>query len=241
MILFYFKNKIKLDKQIEINLIQNIKEQKQLEELKITRALLDGEEHERQRISQELHDGVGGLFSTVKLNFSLWSENSNLEDKSDFNEILNQLDYSISELRRISENMSPASLINYGLIYSIDDLCAFFSAKKITIEFLPLNINEKIISQNSQLNIYRIIQELLTNVIKHSHAKKVFIQCSQSENLFLITVEDNGIGIGKYFNDKGHGIFNIRKRVDYMNGKMDIKSKDNLGTIINIELIINEK
>jgi len=238
---FYYKNKRRLSMEREINLQQKILEKVQAEELKLIKATLDGEEQERERIAKDLHDGVGGLFAVVKLNLSNWGTTNIKQSQKDFKKILSQLDYSISELRRVAENIVPVSLTDYGLINSINDLCAFFSSSEIKIQFLQLHVNESLISRDFQLNIYRIIQELLANAVKHSKADNVFVQCSQFENVFLITVEDNGQGLDIESQNKGNGFLNIMKRISYMKGRIDIKSKMNSGTSINIEININGK
>ncbi|MEC7265071.1 MAG: ATP-binding protein, partial [Bacteroidota bacterium] len=97
---------------------------------------------------------------------------------------------------------------------------------------------EEDIPQQNQLTIYRIVQELLSNAIKHSQASMILVQCSQNQNRLFITVEDNGKGFNLETNSfhSGMGLDNIRNRVSYLDGQLEIKSVPNEGTIINIEL-----
>lgn len=220
--------------------VQRINEIKQKEELSLTKAILDGEERERERIARDLHDGLGGMLAGVKINFSTWSANHlDSEKDKEFYKILGQLDNSVSELRHVARNLMPESLLNFGLETAINDLCEFYNRKDIEIDFQAINI-EKNLPLNIQLNIYRIVQELLANAIKHADAGNILLQCSQSGKNFFITIEDNGKGFEDNAEKKTQsmGLRNLKNRVDYLKGNMEISS-DNQGTTINIELNID--
>lgn len=235
---FYFKNKKKLAEQREINWRQKLIEKEQKEELNLTKAILDGEERERQRVAKDLHDGLGGMLAGVKINLSTWSNNYLEENQIEsFNRILNQLDSSVSELRRVARNLMPESLLNFGLEIALKDLCEFYQQPNLTIDFQPLNIQPNL-PLNLQINIYRIVQELLANAVKHSHASNILVQCSQSHGQFYITVEDNGKGILKSEEKKlnSMGLNNLKNRVHFLKGNLDIHSIQDQGTTINIEL-----
>lgn len=220
---------------------QKINEIKQKEELSLTKAILEGEERERERIARDLHDGLGGMLAGVKINFSTWSA-SHLDPQKDpeFYKILGQLDNSVSELRHVARNLMPESLLNFGLETALNDLCEFYNRKDIEIDFQAINI-EKDLPLNIQLNIYRIAQELLANAIKHAEATNILLQCSQSGKNFFITIEDNGKGFESSRSEKtkSMGLHNLQNRVEYLKGNMEISS-DNQGTTINIELSIDE-
>jgi len=234
--IIYRKNK-KISEQKEINLQQKITDIKQKEELSLTKAILEGEERERERIARDLHDGLGGMLAGVKINFSTWSSTHlNPEKDKEFYRILSQLDNSVGELRHVARNLMPESLLNFGLETALNDLCEFYIRKDLDIDFQPINIERKL-PLNIQLNIYRIVQELLANAVKHSGANNILLQCSQSEENFFITIEDNGKGFSKNSGEKTKslGLRNLKNRVDYLKGKMEISS-DHEGTTINIEL-----
>lgn len=219
---------------------QKINEIKQKEELSLTKAILEGEERERERIARDLHDGLGGMLAGVKINFSTWSA-SHLDPQKDpeFYKILGQLDNSVSELRHVARNLMPESLLNFGLETALNDLCEFYNRKDIEIDFQAINI-EKNLPLHIQLNIYRIAQELLANAIKHAEATNILLQCSQSGKNFFITIEDNGKGFegSRSEKTKSMGLHNLKNRVEYLKGNMEISS-DSQGTTINIELSID--
>ena len=235
---FYFRNKKKLSEQREINLQQKLKEKEQTEQLKVTKAILDGEERERERVAKDLHDGLGGMLAGVKINLSTWSSNHLEENQYEsFHKILNQLDSSVSELRRVARNLMPESLLNFGLEIALKDLCEFYMKDGLTIDFQAINI-QKNLPLNLQVNIYRIVQELLNNAVKHSGADNILVQCSQNGEEFYITVEDNGKGIteSEMSKVKSLGLKNLQNRVDFLKGKMEIQSTENQGTSVNIEI-----
>ncbi len=237
IISIYFYTK-KLAKEKEINHSQKLKEIAQQEELKITKAILEGEEKERERVGKDLHDGLGGMLAGVKINFSAWaSQNLEPENKQNFNEILHQLDHSVTELRNISRNLMPESLLKLGLETALKDLCEFYSRKDLHIDFQSIDINSKL-PLAVQINIFRIVQEILANAVKHSEAENILLQCSQSNDVFLITIEDDGKGFSQDSPTKSMGLHNLKTRVDYLKGKMEINS-DHEGTSINIELNTN--
>nr|WP_068888721.1 sensor histidine kinase [Pedobacter panaciterrae] len=225
-IYFYKQRRIKGD--------QQIKSLRQEQQIAVAQALLNGEERERGRLARDLHDGLGGMLAGVKINLSEITP----DDQGQLNKVISQLDNSVTELRRIARNMMPEALLRSGLETALHDLCQSTSTDKMNVEFQTLNITRDL-SVQVQLIIYRIVQELLTNVVKHAAATEVFVQCSQLENIFYITIEDNGQGFNMDLrsDNKGIGMANIRNRVEFLQGKMDIRSSPEKGTAINIELV----
>lgn len=214
---------------------QKIMQQEQEQQIAVTRALLEGEERERRRLAGDLHDGLGGMLATVRMNLS-GLQLQVAESNRDLGKVLGQLDQSVSELRRIARNMMPESLLRSGLEAALTDLCDALPSDKIKAEYQMIGIPHVQPGQQEVL-IYRIVQELLANVLRHADATEVFVQCSQSGHTFYITVEDNGRGFpDPDTSGKGIGMDNIRSRVDFLKGKMDIRTAPGKGTAVNIEL-----
>ena len=213
-----------------------LKEMQQEKQLQIVKAMMEGEETERQRIARDLHDGLGGTLSGIKIKLS---GQQNPHTNPVLDETIHQLEKSIDELRRISRNMMPETLVRSGLKIALGDLQNSLTNQNTKVE-LQTNHFDANMELNSQVNIYRIVQELLINAIKHGEAKHILIQCIQNEKTFLITIEDNGKGFdpSKMPISKGIGLENVKNRVTYLNGKIDIDSAINQGTTINIEVYV---
>ena len=215
--------------------LQSLQQQQRIE---VASALLHGEERERQRLARDLHDGLGGTLAGIKIKLSeLVFSSVQEQDNLALQKIIRQLDSSVTELRHIAHNLMPESLVRSGLEVALTDLCESMSNGSTRVIFQMMNIASEIPRQ-TQLLIYRIVQELLANVLHHARASEVFVQCSQSENIFYITVEDDGIGFNKeqLTERKGIGWENIRRRVDFLKGKLEIESTHGKGTIVNIEI-----
>lgn len=235
----YYRNNKKLLIQQEQNHKQQLNEIEQKRAIHFSRALIEGEEKERKRLAGDLHDGLGGLLATIKINLSgLVSKNEDLN--SELKSITLQLDNTANELRRIARNMMPEALINLGLEVALKDLCHSLFTETVKVDFQSFAIRAAI-SKEKQIIIFRIVQELLTNAIRHAKASLILVQCSQNENVFFITVEDNGIGfeLSNTETRNGIGLLTIKNRVDYLNGTLEIRSILQEGTTINIELNVS--
>ena len=207
------------------------------------KSVLEGEEAERSRLAGDLHNGLGGLLSGIKLNLSSMKENSVIthENMSAFNHALSLLDTSISELRRIAHNLMPETLNHYGLKTALEDFCtqvAPADKPAITVSFFGDEIRY---TRELELTVYRIIQELVNNSLKHASATTVNIQVFSEPQRLSVQVIDNGCGFvnnSDIYVAKGKGLENIYNRVTAMNGKLDIWSEPGQGTEISIEFEI---
>ncbi len=229
----FYQNQKKLTIQKEINFNQQINSLQDQQKLAVSNALLEGEELERKRLARDLHDGLGSMLSGLKLQLSKLN-NSN---ESGVEEVNKQLDNSIKELRQIAQNMMPESLLKLGLNAALEDLCLRYTSSKIAIEFHSLGI-ENSISESQQIAIYRIVQELINNALKHANASSILVSCTQNNKRFFITVEDNGKGFDTKKENAtiNMGLKNIKNRVEFLNGKLEIDSEPENGTSFNIEL-----
>ncbi|MEI2273497.1 ATP-binding protein [Sphingobacterium sp. ML3W] len=204
------------------------------QELKISQALLEGEDRERIRIARDLHDGIGGTLSGIKLKLSDPTADRELMVQK-ANE---QLHSAIGELRRTARGMMPESLLKNGLETALHDLCTDLISSEVQIEFQSSGLSDH--SMNNTVHIYRIVQELLTNAIKHGKAKNILVQLIQEQDAILITVDDNGKGFdtGQMSNVTGIGLKNIQNRVDFLKGTLSIDSDPGNGTSVNIEIYV---
>ncbi len=234
----YYKNQKRINLQNEQNLKQEFFTLESKQKLAVSDALIEGEEIERKRLARDLHDGLGSMLSGLKI---LISKSFNEKSNPDIKIIEVQLDNSIKELRQIAQNLMPESLLKLGLEAALRDLCIKLSVEKTTIEFQFYGKSNEI-SESKQIIIYRIIQELLNNVFKHANASEILVSCNLNEDIFYLTLEDNGIGFdSKKINIfDGMGLKNIKNRVEFLKGKLEIDSQTNQGTVFNIELNINE-
>jgi two-component system NarL family sensor kinase len=219
---------------------QRINELEKDKQLVAVDSMLKGQEDERLRLAKDLHDGLGGMLSGVK--FSLMNMKSNLiinhENVVVFERSLDMLDSSIKELRRVAHNMMPEALVKFGLDEAVKDYCANLNnAHILSVQYQSFGMAQRI-DGSTEIIIYRIIQELLNNIFKHAKASEVLVQLQREENRLSITVEDNGKGfnINELEKSKGSGWANIRSRVDYLKGKLDLHSDDAKGTSVNIEI-----
>lgn len=235
---WYFRNKRKLLEQQHTGYKKHLYEMEQQRQLEFSRAMLQGEEQERRRLARDLHDGLGGMLAGIKISLSVQSDQQLSEEaKHKFSKSISRLDDAVTELRRIAHNMMPVNLLKFGLSVALKDLCESQMSIGTRISFQALGIRDDIPEQ-TQINIYRIVQEMLNNAIRHAQASQIILQCSQDKNTFLITMEDNGVGFDpdEAAAGNGLGLMNIRNRVGLLNGVMDIETKNNEGTIINIEV-----
>lgn len=241
LIFGYYKNSKKMLLQKEIIHEQKNKETEKAKQLALTRAILSGQEKERERIAKDLHDSLGGMLSSISTKFSTWdSKFLGEEGRDEFQKNKEQLDNAISELRNISRSLMPETLLKYGLRVALSDLCDFYHSQNMKIDFQWYAQTTEM-SLSNQLHIYRIVQELLSNVLKHAKASHVLVQCSENESVFYITVEDNGLGFytKNKFNN-GMGLLNLEKRVEFLKGKLEITSALNEGTSVNIEIKLED-
>jgi two-component system NarL family sensor kinase len=222
---------------------QRISELETEKQLTATEAILKGEEQERSRLAKDLHDGLGGMLSGIKYSLSNMKENMIMApgDVQTFENSILMLDNSINEMRRVAHNLMPESLLKFGLNDALNDFCKEMSNNStLKIVYQSFGLGEKSMSRSLSVTTYRIVQELLNNVIKHANAKQAMVQVSASETQLSITVEDDGNGI-KEDNIKaalGIGWRNIQSRVDYHKGTVNIQTAPGKGTSVFIEFAL---
>ena len=216
---------------------QKLQQMEQEVQLKMYNAMLEGQDLERKRMARDLHDGLGGQLAGIKLKLSDLAADTPMPSDQALLPVIRQLDTAVQELRQIARNMMPESLIRFGLETALKDLCDALVSTSLQVEFQAYHLRDDM-PRSVQLNIYRIVQELLSNTVRHAHAHTVLVQCSQNGARVFLTVEDDGIGFdpAAQRREKGIGLANIQNRIHFLRGKLDIQSQPGEGTIVNVEV-----
>jgi two-component system NarL family sensor kinase len=221
---------------------QRITELEKEKQLLAARAVLQGQVDERTRLSKDLHDGLGSLLSSAKYSFSNMQESliKSPGSVAAFERSMSMLDKSISELRSIAHNMMPEALVRFGLDTALKDFCnSVDQSGAIQLTYQSFEMDETSIPPLTAGAVYRMIQELVNNILKHAEATKAMVQLFRKGNTLSITVEDNGRGFdpGLLRTIDGTGLLNLKNRVAYLNGTLDIQTAPGKGTSVNIEIL----
>lgn len=212
------------------------------QEVQVVEALMEGQEHERKRLSQELHDTIGSMLATLKLQFESLTElfevkSDKQESKIEFTNDL--LDKTCIEVRRISHNLSSGMVSKVGVVEGIRQIAKNInSSGKLAVEFVT-DVEDVNLQGDEAVHLFRVVQELLSNAIKHAKASKLSIQINAFENEITLIIEDNGIGFDyekAKQEAKGLGLGNLEARVEQLNGQLNIDSTLGRGTTAIIEL-----
>ncbi len=194
-----------------------------------TRAVFEGEQQERIRIARDLHDSIGQMLSVVKMNVSSVVEANN--------PTLQLVDRTITEVRHISHNLIPQQL-NFGLFNALEELCDGIASAGVTkvIFEVPVEAREVSLSQQQELSIYRIVQEVLGNMVKHAKATEITLKVFRTFSDMVIFMGDDGTGFDtvKISESTGLGWKNITTRVRILGGRMEVQAKPMMGTRIEI-------
>lgn len=206
-------------------------------------AIVEAEERESKRIAGELHDGVGQLFATVKLNLSGLNSEMNFNNeyaKNLYTKTIDLVDDACAEVRSISHNLMPNVLLKAGLASAIREFISKIDEKQLRVNLETIGLNEKI-DIKIETVLYRVIQELVNNVIKHAKANILDIQITLDEGAIVATIEDNGKGFNtdNIKNSEGIGLKNIKSRVDFLKGSVEWDSAIGRGTVVSIYIPLN--
>jgi signal transduction histidine kinase len=243
-IVFYFWNRNRLNKQLAAQTVeiseQQIAKLEQEKQLMAMHAMIEGQEAERTRIARDLHDGLGALLSNVKAHFSVIQERMNQpEDLSLYEKVNSLIDTASKSVRRISHNMVPHALRFSGLKDALEDLVMQLRKDGLQVQFNWTG-SEEPLPQNMEIMLYRIAQELTNNVVKHAAAENLLIQVNRFDHDLTITIEDDGKGFDPLKLSEGIGLQNVRSRIAYLDGKMDMDTVVGAGTTITILVPLKE-
>ena len=206
------------------------------QELTTIDAMIEGQEKERQRIANDLHDDLGGLMANVKLHFNALKDKDSPElyDKTN-----NLIEEAYQKVRSVAHAKNSGVIAKQGLLKAVHNMADKVSASNsIEIDVIDHGLDNRL--ENSlELTLFRIIQELITNIIKHANATEATIHLTNHVDSINIMVEDDGIGFNPNQITKtnaGMGISSIDKRVEHLNGKLAIESEKNKGTTVIIDI-----
>ena len=212
----------------------------------LSRKILDAQENERKLVAQEIHDSISGGLAAIKicLEEKLHKMKGDPPDSTfTLEEIISMMNEAIEETRRISARLRPSMLDDLGLFPTIDWFCREFEKQYPAVRVIHQpEIEEDDVAEPFKVVIYRILQEAMNNVAKHSEADRVQINLSKTGSELKLSVQDNGRGIDfeKIGNNSdhmsGYGLSNMRDRAEICGGKLEITSKTGEGTIIELAL-----
>lgn len=214
--------------------IRNFEQQQKIEHL---HSKMQGEEEERSRIARELHDGVNVLLSATKMNYAaLGKEHKGLPDTKTYSEIMDLLNNMGMELRTITYKLVPELLIQQSLPDAIETFCELIQkGNNLHIELQTYG-SFTALPPELCFAVYRIVQELVHNIVKHAHATQVLIALVHQDELLRLTVEDNGNGFDPKKTTKGLGLKSIKSRVKDIDGNITFSSQKDEGTSVEIEV-----
>jgi signal transduction histidine kinase/predicted ATPase len=218
--------------------LNRLNQELQVQEQKKMEAVIESQEKERKRIAEELHDSVGQMLALVKLNLSGIESTDDLS-QPEKNQLIQKtsqlLDESIDEIRTISHNLMPPDLKSKRLTEIAENL---LMRNGLKYQFLTYGLADDL-SEAIKFTLYRIIQEILHNIIKHASAKQIDMSITLTDDGINLMVEDDGIGFDSSLVNLGLGLKNIHSRVKLLNGYFDVDSSLNRGTIYNVTIPIN--
>lgn len=218
---------------------RDITERRRLEN-RVREALIEGQEVERRRVSRELHDGLGQLFTAIKLNMQHLrnglGESPGAETMNRLDQLEHNISVAINEVKHISHDLMPDVLEQFGLNPAMHDLVKNWNTTgsvPVSLEVVDLRDD---LPRPMALALFRMAQELITNAVRHSGAKSVFVQLIDHGKSIVLMVEDDGSGFSQEDDSLGLGLRNIRSRAELLGGTVDIDSSPGRGTVTTIEI-----
>lgn len=203
-------------------------------------ALINAQEDERKRVAKDLHDGIGQQISAISLNFQVLVRKL-IKEYPELNEEMEKIKHLIldtsHEIRAVSHQMMPRALTHFGLVDALEDMIdTNFKNSNIVCRFNHQNMRERL-AQEIEIGLYRVTQELVSNIIKHSQAKVADIQLYRTNSTCVLCVSDDGIGMVPN-TTTGIGITNITSRVNSLKGDLKVNSNPGTGTEVTIKIML---
>lgn len=218
---------------------QRINDMMKQQEIRSLDAMMEGQEKERKRIAQDLHDRLGSMLSAIKLQFSALEGRMlemRTEQQDQYKHVFALLDDAVGEVRRISHDMVRSSLAQFGLKGALEDLrTALDTPGKLQVEMSLFGLEDRM-AQKIEISTYRIVQECVSNALKHAKATELTIQVTRSPAMLNVIVEDNGVGFDAAQVSEGMGLGNIRQRAEEIGGVIHFDTRPGRGTSVSIDI-----
>ncbi len=202
------------------------------------RSVLDAQEEERQRLSRELHDGLGPLLLTGKMKLEGALEQQNREMTSTIKEVTRLFSNTVQEIRTISANMMPSGLKEFGLAMALENFCRQIRDNYPVKVHCLIDLKKKRYEKTTETYLFRMAQEAINNVLKHARATEIHLNLEEIDNHLFFTLTDDGIGFDPSDSKthSGNGLLNIKERVNLLNGYFALTTAPGKGTRIEIEI-----
>ncbi len=219
--------------------LQQVDDLMKKQEIRVLDAVVQAQHEERDRIAKDLHDHLGQMLSAIKLQFSALEgrvEGMAAEHKEHYRHVFDLLDKAVTEVRRISHSMVKGTLARFGLKGALEDLAATVETPdKLHVELSLFGLEERL-KPEVELGIYRMVQEMVSNILKHARATEVTIQVTRSAGMLNLMVEDNGVGFEQGKAKEGLGMGNLRTRAGELKGALHIDSRPGQGTTLSVDI-----
>lgn len=207
----------------------------------LLRTILETQESERKRLAEDLHDSVGQVLSAVKLNLHRLDKTCAADEKAIplLSNTRNLIDECILEIRSIIQNVRPPLLTDFGLVEALKDLCIKIQQNTGIEVTFKHEIEQERFAVEIEITLFRIVQELFGNSIKHANASFIHLNLVVRQNQLLLTYLDDGLGFDISAIKNGSGLKNMQSRTDFIKGQIEIKSKpgEGMSTEIKINLV----
>ncbi len=203
-------------------------------------AVIEAEENERSRVAKDLHDGLGQLISTAKLGLTAVSLPSHDVQSQLLTNSIQVLDRATQEVRSIAHNLMPAALSELGLRAALEDMTVKINeAKLMSVKLTMAGLDERL-PGTVEVAVYRVIQEVINNMLKHSRADRIMISLQRTGNALSLSIADNGVGFEKEMitRSKGLGWKSIFSRIAMLNGNIEVDTRPGAGTSVSIQFAI---
>lgn len=218
--------------------VHELSAQASLQEIRTLNAMMEGQERERKRIAADLHDRIGSALSAIKLHlnsFAITFDNAE-QKQSAFEKVVAMFDDTVKEVRQVSHNLASGVLVKFGLVPALKDLCeSIDSSGTIKVTLYTTGLTARL-DQAMEASVYSIVQELISNIIRHAHANEINVYLNQQAEQLTLMVEDDGIGFDSSGTSDGIGLQNIRWRTTQLRGKAFFDSLPGKGCTVTIEI-----